>query len=480
VASAAEKHLPIDGSVTTRAWPNRQTVWRWHFYAGVLCIPFVLWLAATGSIYLFKPQIDAWLDRPYDNLVIGAPPAQPSAQVAAALATQPGSVLNAYELPLGTHAAVRVLIGRGEHLTRVYVHPETLQTLHSVDEDSRLTNQIFRLHGELMQGDRGSMLVETAASWTIVMLITGLYLWWPAGSSGAAGVVYPRLARRGRLLWRDLHAVTGFWVTFFALFLLISGLPWTKSWGGMLEEVRHWSSTEQVKQDWTTGRSSELAQRRLASTPQQTVSPAGEHATHHHGGTSGGGEGVHPIDYRPLDSLVPLVEAQNLQPPVLIAPPSKADASWTARSDTQNRPRRVDLTLDGARTAVVSRREFSQRPLLDRVIGIGVAVHEGQLFGPLNQALGLFTAASLWLVCISAIVMWWHRRSPGTLGAPAPAARPPLATGVFLAVALLGVLLPMLGVTLLIVWTLERVLLRHWRAARDFLGLPAPAATSSV
>src|SRR5579872_6954794 len=112
--SATDRPLPNDSAVIPRAWPNRQTVWRWHFYAGVLCIPFVLWLAATGSIYLFKPQIDAWLDQPYDNLAISAPPAQPSAVVAAALATQPGAVLNAYELPRTTHSAVRVLIGRGE------------------------------------------------------------------------------------------------------------------------------------------------------------------------------------------------------------------------------------------------------------------------------------------------------------------------------------------------------------------------------
>ena len=41
-----------------------RAVWRWHFYAGVFCIPFVLWLACTGAIYLFKPQIERWLDRP--------------------------------------------------------------------------------------------------------------------------------------------------------------------------------------------------------------------------------------------------------------------------------------------------------------------------------------------------------------------------------------------------------------------------------
>ena len=33
-------------------------------------------------------------------------------------------------------------------------------------------------------GDRGSMLVELAASWTIIMIITGLYLWWPRQAKG--------------------------------------------------------------------------------------------------------------------------------------------------------------------------------------------------------------------------------------------------------------------------------------------------------
>ena len=78
--------------MTRSVWPDRVTVWRWHFYAGLLCIPFVLWLAATGSIYLFKPQIDAYLDRPFANLTLHGIPARPSEQVAAALAAVPGAV----------------------------------------------------------------------------------------------------------------------------------------------------------------------------------------------------------------------------------------------------------------------------------------------------------------------------------------------------------------------------------------------------
>ena len=51
-------------SITYRA------LWRWHFHAGLFCIPFVIVLALTGSIYLFKPQIDAFADRNVDSLQV--------------------------------------------------------------------------------------------------------------------------------------------------------------------------------------------------------------------------------------------------------------------------------------------------------------------------------------------------------------------------------------------------------------------------
>lgn len=40
-----------------------RAVWRWHFYAGLFCIPLVITLAISGAIYLFKPQFERWADR---------------------------------------------------------------------------------------------------------------------------------------------------------------------------------------------------------------------------------------------------------------------------------------------------------------------------------------------------------------------------------------------------------------------------------
>lgn len=430
-----------------------RAIWRWHFYAGLFCMPFVLWLACTGSIYLFKPQVEAWLDRGYDVVAAG-PQASVADQVRIALAAVPGARFAAYELPQTPQSAARVIVRAGFAKHRVYVDPQQLRVLGQVEEDQRLMNLVFRLHGQLLMGDRGSLIVELAASWAIVMILTGLYLWWPRNVRGLGGVLYPRLGQRGRLFWRDLHGVVGFWVSAFALFLLVSGLPWTSFWGGNLQALRSLASSAEVRQEWSTG---------------------GGHAGH---AAEPGVAGDVAYDLAALDRIVPVVAPMNLPPPVVIAPPGKDGADWsgigkphwTARSDTQNRPRRVTLGFDESGT-VVQRTTFADGKLLDRIVGTGTAAHEGQLFGWPNQLLGLLTALGLITLSISALLMWLKRRPAGLLGAPPAPARSALTAGLLVSIALIGLLLPMFGLSLLVVLLLERLLLRRIPRVRLFLGL---------
>lgn len=465
-------------------WPDYRTVWRWHFYAGVLCIPFILWLATTGSIYLFRPQIEGWLDRPYDHLTMSGPLQPPSAQVRAALAAAPGTTLRAYELPQSPTSAARVIVSHGTKQVRVYVRPDTLQVLKTVNEDDRFMRVIFRLHGELLAGDRGSNLVELAACWAIVMLITGLFLWWPRNASGPAGVVWPRLGGGSRQFWRDLHAVTGVWVSLFAIFLLLTGLPWAKNWGGYLKQVRALSGAASAPMDWTNGRAAELAQRRAQDAGTRDAL-SDEHAEH--GGMSGmSGMSMEGMSmgamampdmaasenrYAPLDRMVPTVAALRLPPPVSISPPTRRHGGWTAKSDTANRPQRVDLKLDASTGAVTQRTNFNQRPWIDQAVGFGVAAHEGQLFGPLNQALGVFTASGLVTIAVSAAVMWWRRRPQGQLGAPPALAERRVGLGLLAITVLLAIYLPLLGVSLIAILAIEQLVLRRISPLARWLGL---------
>jgi len=442
-----------------------RTIWRWHFYAGLFSIPFILWLSVTGSIYLFRPQIERLLDWRYDHLAIQGARATPAAEVEAALHAVPGTNFHYFELPRDRNSAAQVVVGRGKKEYRVYVNPATLHILKVGDEDRRPMEVLFYLHGELLLGDRGSNIIELAASWAVVLLITGIYLWWPRQTERLAGVLYVRLHRGSRIFWRDLHAVTGILISAYAFFILFTGLPWASFWGGQyLLTVRTFAASHLVHQAWSTGENSAL-QRREASDAsamagmQMPSAPAARGALPRAG------------DFDPLNRLLPEAESFHLAPPVRIAPLDQAGGAWSVRSDSQDRPLRTTLYLDPASGAIVKREPFSQLPLVDRIVDTGVAMHEGQLFGLPNQLLGLATALGLITMCISAIVMWWRRRADGVLGAPLPIGKPRWSFTLVAAIVALAIYLPAMAVSLLVVLLTEKFVLSRIPSVNRWLGL---------
>ena len=72
--------------------------------------------------------------------------------------------------------------------------------------------------------------------------------------NGASGrVSYLRGPNCNRVFLRDLHAVTGFWVSGLALVLLTTGLPWASVWGDPFRIARAEMGLVQGAQDWKTG-----------------------------------------------------------------------------------------------------------------------------------------------------------------------------------------------------------------------------------
>lgn len=467
-------------------------IWRWHFYAGLFCIPFVIWLALTGSVYLWRPQIEAWLDKSYDHLATSGPIATPDAQADAALRAVPGATLHKYILPQAPDQAVRILVTDHGIDKRIYVDPRSLRVLKVATEEKRPFRMIFHLHGELLAGAIGSYLVEIAACWAIVLLLTGLYLWWPQGGAGAAGVLYPRLRHGTRVFWRDIHATTGIWVSVFALALILTGLPWAKGWGTYLGEIRALTGTARGPIDWTIGGKpavwDSMSGMEGMSGMQTTIGTghAGEAGTSNEaGGMAGMGGDMHAdhltmtmprVALAPgeLSRVVAATRALNIAPPVQVIVPGAAGAPWSIASDAADRPLRADARIDGASGQILSRTSFAQRHWIDRVIGYGVAGHEGALFGIANQILGTLTAIFLITLAVSGAVMWWRRRPIGLLGAPVRLSRPAIGAGLVALIVALGLYLPMFGATLTLVLLAEKLILRRLPGTRKWLGL-APA-----
>ncbi|GEO01563.1 membrane protein [Novosphingobium sediminis] len=450
-----------------------RTVWRWHFYAGLFVMPMVLVLALTGAVYLFKPQVDAWEERAWRDLP-AATTVSADQQVKAALAAFPGSHFSSYRLPAAENDAALVHLALPDHAMRdVFVSPDG-KVLGSLDPEWRVMQVAHDIHGQLFLGKRGSWLVELAASWAIVMILTGLYLWWPAGR-GPAGVIWPRLASGRKVLWRDLHAVTGFWVSGLALVLLVTGLPWADVWGSAFKAVRTELGWVKGQQDWTIG-----------------GAPAGgdEHAEHQHGamamGTSAMPMGAHrmpdgtlmAMSGVSLSEIVAEAKGRHLPFPVIVSPPGtaprfggKAKSEWSVRSDTQNRPQRVSYTFDPMTGRETSHEDFAGKHVIDRVVGYGVAWHEGQLFGLANQLIGVATALLLVTMSVTGFILWRRRKPADRLGAPAPTATPPRMGGVVLIVLALAALLPMLAISMVGMLVIEFAVLRRLPRAANWLGL---------
>jgi uncharacterized iron-regulated membrane protein len=177
--------------------------------------------------------------------------------------------------------------------------------------------------------------------------------------------------------------------------------------------------------------------------------------------------------------MVATVAPLNLADPVLVSPPSHAGENWTAKSDTRDRPLRVALVLDGRTGAIFKRTDFHSKPWLDRVIGTGIAAHEGQLFGFANQMLSLFTTIGLVTLSLSGLVMWRRRRPDGVLGAPPQIRTFRFSAGLTALLVVLGIYFPFLGGSMILVAFTERLLLRRIPTTQRWLGLQRPRSSAA-
>jgi uncharacterized iron-regulated membrane protein len=343
----------------------------------------------------------------------------------------------------------------------VYVSPQG-KVLGSVDPESRISATVSRIHGSLLIGKMGDWIVELAACWAIVMILTGLYMWWPRGQ-GLRGVLWPRLSKGKRIFLRDLHAVTGFWVSGLALVLLTTGLPWASVWGDAFRVARAELGLVQGAQDWKTG----------------GHAPHGEHD--HDAMMKMQAAGIPLVG---LADMVAKAKLEKLPHPVFVKPPGAPERfgpptpmAWTIKSEAQNRPLNRSITFDVATGKEMSRTSFADKHVIDQAVNYGITWHEGQLFGWINQLVGVLTALGLITLVISGFMMWRRRKPVDALGAPIAPAVPQKIRGVVVIIAVMAILLPLLAMSLLALWLFDRLLLPRLPAFALWLGVrPAQMA----
>lgn len=425
-----------------------RAVWRWHFYAGLLVLPFLISLAVTGSLYLFRDEIDAIVHadlkrvEPSDQAAAVAP----SAMVSAALAAYPGTAVKFTDPATPTSSAEITIESTGGEKLAVYVDPYGGQVLGSLPDRGTVMWTIRYLHSLRYFGTFARALIEIAAGWSILLVATGVYLWWPRRQTG--GVLSVRGKPKRRVFWRDTHAVTGIFVGSFIVFLAFTGMPWSNIWGG---KVNEWANSGNfgypagvfVDVPMSQDHANHIAQTswslEQAQVPQSTTASSP------------------PIG---LDNAVDIFNELGLSRGYAVSLPAGTSGVYSGSVYPDDLTKQRIIHLD----------QYSGEPLLDvsyadygplaKWMEWGINVHMGQQFGLANQLALLAACMAIVVLAVSAAVMWWKRRPVGSLGVPpAPTDRRVL-RGLLVLLAAGGILFPLVGLSLIVMLVIDQALLR--------------------
>ncbi|WP_426936833.1 PepSY-associated TM helix domain-containing protein [Brevibacterium sp. LE-L] len=476
--------------------PARPSAWfgpllrRLHFYAGILVGPFILIAALSGALYAISPTLEKVVYAEQLSVPPTDDPLPLAAQVEAANAVIGGeatpSAVRPGPEPGDTTRVMYSDPSLGESESRaIFIDPATAEvtgdlTVYGTSGALPLRTWIDQLHRSLHLGDFGRLYSELAASWLGIVAAAGLVLWIIRArkTRRAAAMLRPNHKHTGLRRTFSWHASVGVWAALGMLFLSATGITWSQLGGENVTKLRAALSWE------TPAISTELG---------QGSSPADEHA-HHHGdgpssagtsGTSAGRSGtsaeaadpgIDPssIDPADFDMMLSMAEQVNVNTGLVeILPPADEHSAWVVQEIQRSFPTEVDaVAFDPDTMEVTDRVDFADYGVAAKLARWGIDVHMGSMFGLANQIVLFILAIGIAAMVVWGYVMWWQRRpthDPGLRLGIVPArgalAGAPWwgAATVALAAIGIGVLLPLVGLSLLVFLSADVLLGRRER-----------------
>ncbi|ALG30457.1 peptidase [Glutamicibacter halophytocola] len=431
-----------------------QLLLRLHFYAGIFVGPFILVAALSGALYSVMPQVE--------QAVYARELHAPVADAYLPLAQQIEAA-NAYLGDQDTPAAVRPAPNPGDttrvmysepglgasEMRAVFVDPATAEirgdlTTYGTSGSLPLRTWVDQLHRNLHLGEPGRLYSEMAASWLGIIALAGIGLWVQRirKTKRKKDLLRPSISAKGYRKLASWHGSLGLWILIGAFFLSATGITWSTFGGANVGEIRsalNWG-TPSVNTDLS-----------------DSADSSGDEHAHHHGVDSAqSGKMVNPAAF---DTMLSIGREININTQLVeIKPPAAEGKAWVVQEIQRSFPTEVDaVSINGQSLEVVDRVDFNEFGLVAKLSRWGIDIHMGTMFGLPNQVLLFLLASAIAAMVVLGYAMWWKRRptrnSAQLMGKPprrGAMSRAPWwgSALLLLAAAAVGILLPLLGISL--------------------------------
>lgn len=395
-------------------------IWKWHLIGGLVSFPVVFILAITGIIYLFKDQYEEpryalvkEVNETGEKLTFEAQ-WQNTRQLW-------DRKINSMVIPKKENQATEFVSGRFSGKSSLFVNPYTGESTGKIIDKEADMFKVRKLHGELLSGSLGTKIVELAGSWLIVLIISGLFLFFPRRKQDWIQLFRIRFYGSKQILFRDLHMVGGFWFSIVLLVILAGGMPWTDVWGDGFK----W-----IQKQTGTGYPATWQGRGINSTLGETIIP--------------------------LDDVVDLAQSMGLPGEITISTPRSPKGVFSIHNIYHmDQSQQVAIHVDQYSGKPIASLQWEDVGFLMRARMWAMAFHQGQ-FGLWNWLLVLFTAIGLLVLSTSAILSYFLRKKYGSWGLPQSETYK-VGIGLCMLLLALGILFPLFGMSIILIWSIERL-----------------------
>lgn len=357
-----------------------------HLWLGLSSGLIVCFLGITGCILAFQREIENSTQSYRFVEAQQKPFLPPSRLQSIAEKALPGKHVHAvmYE---GRSKAAQVIFFQFEpdrYYYYVYLNPYNGMVLKVKNMDKDFFRVVLDGHFYLwLPPAVGQPIVASATLIFVIMLITGLILWWPRNKAARR----QRFSIKWNARWKrrnyDLHNVLGFYATWIAIILALTGLVWGFQW--FARSVHAMAG----------GEKSLMYAEPLSDT---TKTPALQQQP--------------PIDvvWEKMKSLYPNAEAIEVHPPETRASPVAANANPDGDTYWQIDYRYFDqysfkeLSVDH----VYGR--FKDLAAGDKIIRMNYDIHTGGIIGLPGKILMFFASLIAASLPVTGFYIWWGRR----------------------------------------------------------------------
>lgn len=446
-----------------------QRVWRWHFYAGIYVVPFMIMLALTGIVMMYDKEIKEW--RHPDLMKVEVPenprPVSMEQQIRAVKIAFPGETIHRIPIidrtdnpPVSQQFTLQKKVDGKRVRTYAYVNPYNGRVLGSLNHADTWYAIADDMHGTFLIGDFGDRLIEIAAGLGFLLIITGFYLWWPSHKRPLSGVLWPSMNKGLKTFTKEFHASTGVWISAGLAFFLLSGMAWTGIWGR--EIVQPWSSFPVTKSKEVP--LSDVNHAETFNVKGSHSTPWGLELAKMPASGSKAGEGQFVPKGTPvnLDTVITNAPLQGFGKNLRVATPKSKTGVYTVSATSSGGNHgdpRLDRTvhIDQYTGKILADVRYDEYSPMAKAMAIGIGFHMGR-GSMINWYLNLIFCLLTVGLSVTGVMMWWFRR-PANAGARIVAPPMPRVDFVWRNAVAIAILVsfafPLVGITFGIIYLLD-------------------------